>query len=161
MIKKLSATLLLLIVTIYFFDSLPVQAEDKDGLSNGQMVYIPAYSHIYIGDRESPYLLTITLSIRNIDPKNEITITSVKYYESQGELLKEYLDTPIVLRPLESIRYVVPERDKSGGSGANFIVVWHTEKYVNPPVLESIMIGTQAQQGISFTSQGRVIQPTD
>ena len=161
MIKKLSFTLLLLIFAACFFDPLTVQADDNDGLSNGQMIYVPAYSHIYIGDRESPYLLTITLSIRNIDPKNEITITSVKYYESQGQLLKEYLESPVVIKPLESIRYVVPERDKSGGSGANFIVVWKTGKYVNPPVIESIMIGTQAQQGISFTSQGRIIKLTD
>ncbi len=161
MIKKLSITLTLLILAIYSFSPINVQAEDKDGLSNGQMVYVPAYSHIYIGDRESPYLLTITLSIRNIDPKHEIKVTSVKYYESQGKLLKEYLNEPAVLKPLESIRYVIPERDKSGGSGANFIVEWNTDKYVNPPVIESIMIGTQSQQGISFTSQGRVIKPTD
>ena len=29
--------------------------------------------------------------------------------------------------------------------------------YVNPPIVETVMIGTQSQQGISFTSRGQVI----
>ena len=62
---------------------------------------------------------------------------------------------------MESLRYVIPESDKSGGSGANFIVEWKSDKYVNPPIVESVMIGTQTQQGISFTSRGRVIITSD
>jgi hypothetical protein len=120
-------------------------------------VYVPAYSHIYSGNRERPFLLTVTLSIRNIDPTNIIQITLVDYYETQGKLLKKYIDKPITLNPLGSIRYVIPERDKSGGSGANFIVEWHSEKPVNQPIIESIMIGTQSSQGVSFTSRGQEI----
>jgi len=59
------------------------------------------------------------------------------------------------------LRYIIPERDKSGGSGANFIVAWKSKTPVNPPIIESIMIGTQSQQGISFTSRGRVIVSPD
>jgi hypothetical protein len=101
--------------------------------------------------------LTVTLSIRNIDPHHHIKITLVDYFETQGKLLKRYLDTPLILKALESLRYIIPERDKSGGSGANFMVEWKSDKVVNPPIVESIMIGTQNQQGISFTSRGRVI----
>ncbi|MFC1811640.1 DUF3124 domain-containing protein [Thermodesulfobacteriota bacterium] len=36
-------------------------------------------------------------------------------------------------------------------------ITWKSDKFVNPPIVESIMIGTQTQQGISFTSRGRVI----
>ncbi|MFZ5563764.1 MAG: DUF3124 domain-containing protein, partial [Thermodesulfobacteriota bacterium] len=68
--------------------------------------------------------------------------------------------SPVTLKPLESLRYVVPERDTSGGSGANFIVEWKADKPVNPPIVESIMIGTQVQQGISFTSRGQVLLPS-
>jgi len=142
---------------ICFFSSLPLQAEEKIGLSDGQTIYVPAYSHIYSGDRERPFLLTVTLSIRNIDPGDQIKITTVDYYETQGKFLKKYLDKPVILNPLESIRYIIPERDKSGGSGASFIVGWESDKFVNPPVVESIMIGTESQQGVSFTSRGQVI----
>ncbi len=61
------------------------------------------------------------------------------------------------MNPLESLRYIIPESDESGGSGANFIVEWHSDKPVNRPIIESIMIGTKSSQGISFTSRGREI----
>ncbi len=148
---------LLILLSICFFSPLPVNADEKIGLSDGQIIYVPAYSHIYSGNRETPFLLTVTLSIRNIDPKHQIKITIVDYYETQGKLLKKYIDKPAILNPLESLRYVIPERDKAGGSGANFIVEWKSDKFINPPIVESIMIGTQSQQGISFTSRGQTI----
>lgn len=141
-----------------FFSPVSLYAsEKKSELSKGQYIYVPAYSHVYSGDRERPFLLTVTLSIRNINPKHQIKIILVDYYETQGKLLKKYIDKPITLKPLESLRYVIPEKDKSGGSGANLIVEWQSDKFVNPPIIESIMIGAQTQQGISFTSRGREI----
>ena len=148
---------LLILLSVYFFSPLPVYADEKIELSDGQTIYVPAYSHIYSGNREQPFLLTVTLSIRNIDPKHQIKITVIDYYETQGKRLKKYLDKPAILNPLESLRYIIPERDKSGGSGANFIVEWKSDKFVNPPIVESIMIGTQSKQGVSFTSRGRTI----
>jgi len=148
---------LLILLFICIFSPLPVNADEKIGLSDGQIVYVPAYSHIYSGNRETPFLLTVTLSIRNIDPNHQIKITIVDYYETQGKRLKKYIDRPAILNPLESLRYVIPEKDKAGGSGANFIVEWKSDKFVNPPIVESIMIGTQSQQGISFTSRGQTI----
>lgn len=136
---------------------MPLYAEGDAGLSNGQSIYVPAYSHIYSGDRERPFFLTVTLSIRNIDPRHQINITIIDYYETQGRVLKKYIDRPAILKPLGSLRYVIPQSDKTGGSGANFIVEWEAEQLVNPPIVETVMIGTQSQQGISFTSRGRVI----
>jgi hypothetical protein len=147
----------ILLLSICFFLPRSVYADEKIGLSKGQTIYVPGYSHIYSGNREIPFLLTVTISIRNIDPEHQIKITRVDYYETQGKLLKKHIDKPAILNPLESLRYIIPERDKSGGSGANFIVEWESEKLVNPPIVESIMIGTQNQQGVSFTSRGRVI----
>lgn len=150
----------ILLSVFLFFPVFPVfpgevLVDGKTGLCKGQRIYVPAYSHIYSGNRERPFLLTVTLSIRNIDPAHEMVIVLADYYETQGELLKRYVDKPLTLDPLESVRYVVPEKDESGGSGANFIVEWKAEQPVNPPIVESIMIGTKAQQGISFTSRGR------
>ena len=144
--------------SICLFSPLSLYAADTQiELSKGQRVYVPAYSHIYSGDKERPFLLTVTLSIRNIDPTHTIKINLVDYYETQGRLLKKFINKPITLNPLQSIRYVIPERDKSGGSGANFIVEWHSDKPVNRPIIESIMISTQSSQGVSFTSRGREI----
>ena len=151
------ACFILPLLSICFFLSLPLYAEGKMGLSDGQTIYVPAYSHIYSGNNEKAFLLTVTLSIRNIDPRHQIKINIVDYYETQGKRLKKYLDKPAILNPLEALRYVIPESCKSGGSGANFIVEWTSDKFVNSPVVETIMIGTRTQQGISFTSRGQVI----
>jgi len=156
MTKNLKYFFILLSICLFTPFSLNA-SDDKIDLSKGQRVYVPAYSHIYSGNKERPFLLTVTLSIRNIDPTHLIKITLVDYYETQGKLLKKYIDKPAILSPLESLRYVIPEKDKSGGSGANFIVEWHSDKPVNRPIIESIMIGTKSSQGISFTSRGREI----
>jgi len=136
-------------------------ADETKVLSKGQTIYVPAYSHIYSGDSEKPFLLTVTVSIRNIDPKQPIKITTVDYYETQGNLLTKFIETSVTLKPLASIRYVIPEKDKTGGSGANFIVEWKSDKFVNPPIVESIMIGAKSGQGISFTSRGQTIITTE
>jgi hypothetical protein len=150
--------------SLFFVCSFSNAAENEDvkyGLSKGQTIYVPAYSHIYYGNRERPFLLTITLSIRNIATDKEIKIISADYYETQGELLKKFIKTPVVLKPLGALRYVIPESDKAGGSGANFIVKWSSDKLVTPPIIESIMISTRSSQGISFTSRGREIISSD
>jgi len=135
----------------------PVASTAQEPLSAGQTVYVPIYSHIYSGDREHPFLLTAIVSIRNTDPQRPITVGTVDYYDTEGRLLRSYLDKPVILKPLASVRYVVGESDKSGGSGAKFIVKWRSETPLNPPIIEGVMIGTKMQQGISFVSRGQVI----
>ena len=149
--------LVLTIILCIGITSTGAMAEDKYPLSPGQVVYVPAYSHIYIGNREHPFYLTVTLSIRNTDLKNPLTLTTADYYDSTGKLLRKYMDTPVTLGPLSSVRYLVHESDKAGGSGASFLVRWSATKPINQPIIESVMIGTKSQQGISFTSRGQVI----
>jgi hypothetical protein len=81
----------------------------------------------------------------------------VVYYDSDGRQLSDYLKIPVKLEKLSATRFVVHESDKSGGSGASFIVEWTSDIAVSPPVIETVMIGAQTQQGISFTSRGQVI----
>ncbi len=134
-----------------------ISAEDIK-LSSGQTVYVSIYSHIYSGLKARPFDLAAILSIRNTNPNNSITLRSVKYYDSDGKLLKEYLSDPLQLNALVSTRYIITEGDKTGGSGANFLVKWKSEKKVNPPIIEGVMIGTHSGQGISFVSRGQVIK---
>jgi len=135
-----------------------LQAAEHIELTSGQTVYVPAYSHIYHGNKETPLLLSVTLSIRNVDLNGSMTIRTIDYYETEGALVRKFIDEPVVLGPLGSVRFVVPQKDNTGGSGANFIVDWQSEKPINPPILETVMIGTQSQLGISFTSRGQPIK---
>ncbi len=134
-----------------------VSAEDIR-LSAGQTVYVPIYSHIYSGVKGRPFDLAATLSIRNTNLQNSITLISVKYYDTSGKQVADYLKSPTMLGPLVSTRYIITEDDKAGGSGANFIVIWKSEQNVNPPIIEAVMIGTHSGQGISFLSGGQVIK---
>lgn len=134
-------------------------ADDGYPLSKGQTVYVPVYSHIYAGDSEQPIYLTVTISVRNTDAGNAITITSADYYDSNGQKVKGYLEKPVSLNALSSMRYVIKESDKVGGSGANFIVRWRADHPVTPPLIEAVMISTRSALGISFNSRGQVIGP--
>ena len=133
-------------------------ANSNQILSNGQSVYVPVYSHIYHGDREKQFNLTATLSIRNTNLEKDIMLHSIVYFDSNGELLKKYLEAPIILKKFSTISYVIKAKDNTGGSGAKFIVKWKSKTLSNVPLIEAIMISTQSGQGISFVSRGRAIQ---
>ena len=155
--RFLKVMVTVLVGVAIFMSCLIQPAAAKMQLYNGQTIYVPIYSHIYSGNREQPFYLAATLSIRNTDRKYPITITAVDYYDSKGKFLQHYLEKPLVLGAMATQRYVVPESDKSGGSGAKFIVVWQSDQPVAEPLIESVMISTKTQQGISFTSRGRVL----
>lgn len=127
----------------------------------GATVYIPVYSHIYQKNAQRTFNLTATLSIRNTDLSSSITVSKVYYYDSKGNLVQKYLDSPQKIAPLSSISYVVEEDDLRGGVGANFLLLWEAEEVVKQPIIESIMISAAQNQGISFVSVGRVIQSLD
>ncbi|MEZ6047316.1 MAG: DUF3124 domain-containing protein [Planctomycetaceae bacterium] len=126
------------------------------GSSRGQLVYVPAYSHIYHGKGE-PHLLAVTLSIRNTSIDSAMHLRSIRYFDTQGNEVKSYLQKPQKLPPLATTEFLVEREDTSGGSGANFLVEWFAEQPVSQPVLEAIMIDTNSQQGISFARVGTVI----
>ena len=144
------------IFALICFLSGPAASEVR--LFKGQWVYVPAYSHIYHGDREQPFNLAVTLSIRNTDPGHSITVTSVEYFDSEGKPIRDLQKGEVILKPMGSKDFVVRESDKSGGSGANFIVKWRSDAKVTEPVIEAVMIGTQTQQGLSFASRGQAIK---
>ncbi len=146
----------ILVIMLIFIT--PVCADSDLSLSNGQTVYVSVYTHIYSGLKGRPFELGATLSIRNTDPNHPITLVSVKFYDTEGKLLKNYIDKPTRLNTLVSTRYVIKEGETGAGSGANFLVTWKSEKMVNPPIIEAIMIGTRSGQGISFVSPGQVIK---
>jgi hypothetical protein len=124
----------------------------------GQTIYVPVYSEIYHHNRQEIFYLAATLSIRNTDLNNSIIITSVRYYDSNGKLVRQYLNNPIQLNALASTDFFVTRDDNSGGLGANFIVEWVAATEISEPIVEAVMIGTDFQQGISFISPGRVIK---
>lgn len=124
----------------------------------GQTIYVPVYSHIYHDDGKKTFNLAATLSIRNTDLEHSIVVTFVRYYDTNGQLVRQYLEQPIQLNPLASKDFVIDATDTSGGAGAKFIVEWVAQTQVTEPIIEAVMIGSGYHQGISFISPGKVIK---
>lgn len=127
-------------------------------IAMGQTIYVPVYSRIYHNDERKILDLAATLSVRNTDLTNPMIVTAVRYYDSDGKLIKQYLERPIQLNALASTDFFVNRTDTSGGLGANFIVEWVSQKVISEPIVEAVMIATEFQQGISFVSPGKVIK---
>lgn len=157
LINKRAFTLLFQVFSCLCVLAYANPAASEVRLFKGQSVYVPAYSHIYHGDREQPFYLTVTLSIRNTDPAHSITVVSVEYYDTDGKPVRSCLEGEKKLGAMASTSFVVKESDKSGGSGASFIIKWKSDTKVTEPIIETVMISTSTQQGISFTSRGRSI----
>ncbi|MDJ0718218.1 MAG: DUF3124 domain-containing protein [Prochloraceae cyanobacterium] len=124
----------------------------------GQIIYVPVYSHIYFMNKRRQYDLAANISIHNTDLETPIIIKSVKYYNSQGKVVENYLAAPVKLNSFASTDFFIEVFDRRGGLGANFLIEWVAEKKVSAPIVESVMVGTGGNQGISFLTKGRVIK---
>ena len=137
--------------------SLAPEEEATVRLVRSQTLYVPAYSHIYVRDAQRSINLATTLSLRNTSPEASIVLSEIAYYDSHGDRVRAYLDTSRVLDPLASTYVVVDVDDIRRGVGANFMVRWHADTPVSPPVVETVMITTESTLGISFRSTARVL----
>jgi hypothetical protein len=159
------ATLLgLVLVAASALSPAPARAQDIRPLVQGETVYVPVYSEILYGNlgssgKPSRMPVSAMLSIRNVDEAAGITINSVRYYDGAGKLLRELLDQPAILGPLATTEVFVEHKDMSGGTGANFIVVWQSAEPVNPPIVEAVHAYFFGNQSIAFVSPGRPIRP--
>lgn len=117
--------------------------------------YLPVYSDIYQQDGTKRYPITITVSIRNTSLVDSAYIQSTSYYDSYGKLLQSYVDSAILISPLESIEFVVEEKEDIGGAGANFIVEWAATNYSDQILIQAIM--TNAYNGFSFQTDAKII----
>jgi uncharacterized protein DUF3124 len=161
MIRKQFSRCLFLVATIFFLSTFPSRNCHALTVQRwlSQTVYVPVYSHIYADSRfkDKPFQLTAIISVRNTDMQHSFILEKVDYYDSHGKLLSHYLEKPITISPLASTRYIVPESDTLGGSGAKFIVSWSSKDSVTEPIIEGVMIGTKMQQGISFVTDSQVL----
>ena len=136
----------------------PTTIDTSKSMAMEEEIYVPIYSHIYVENEQRTVDLAATFSFRNVDPDHSIIIKSVRYYSTDGTLLKDYLKTPVLLKPLATADFVITREDSSGGSGANFIIDWVADTNVLEPLAESVMVATGSPQSMAFTSRGIVIK---
>lgn len=121
----------------------------------GGEFYVPVYSQIFYGDRQKTINLAATLGVHNVSSEIDISVERVDYHGLDGKLIRLYSDKKETLTPFQTLNKVVSEKDRTGGTGANFIIRWSSEKPVVPPIVEAVQIGTSSSQGISFVTQGK------
>jgi hypothetical protein len=134
----------------------PVDARDLR-IVTGQTVFVPAYSELFSGNGDRLRGLNITLAIHNSDPDDTIIIRSVRYYDTDGNLIREYVSSPVQLKPMATTGFRIAEGESSAGWGSNFLIEWGAEKPVFEPVIEAVMVSGAGADGISFISAGRVV----
>ncbi len=122
----------------------------------GEVLYIPVYSSIY-HQNDRTFDLTATLNIHNTDINSSITVARINYYNTNGELVRSFIEDEFLLNPLQSKQFIIKQTDISGGTAAKFMIQWISAKKVAKPIVEAVMISTSSQQGISFKTESRVI----
>lgn len=146
--------------------SLPAAAQEGNPPTKAQLVYLPVYSHIYHGslDRKgkpAKIMLSALVSIRNADPKRAIRVTSARYFNTEGRMVREFVPVPHAVPPFGTLELFVEQHDESGGSGANFAIAWEAEAPVNPPVIEAVHATVEGARSLLFTTAGTPIRPAD
>jgi hypothetical protein len=132
------------------------------GKSLGQNLYLPIYSHIWHGevdknDQPTKTLVSVSVSIRNTDPAKSIRITSAQYFDTDGKRLREYVASPRTVPPMGTYELFIPRSDDTGGSGANFVISWKSNKPANPPIVEGLHANLPVGRSIAFTSSARAL----
>jgi hypothetical protein len=125
----------------------------SDSLTSGS-TYLSVYSQIYGMTEHRTYDLTATISMRNTNRSDSVFLLKAEYFNTEGELIRTYIEKPVFLAPMETIEIVIDEVDQEGGTGANFMFDWKIQPGCNEPFFECVMISTSGQQGLSFTTQG-------
>lgn len=129
---------------------------------SGETLYLPIYSHIWYGEvnrsgTPSKALLSISVSIRNTDPASPIRVHSAQYYDTDGKRLKEYVPQPKTVGPMGTLELFIPRSDDTGGSGANFLILWTAKTPVSPPLVHGVHAILPAGGSVVFTTSAQAI----
>ncbi len=129
----------------------------KSDKSFQDVIYVPVYSDIYVDEQNHKTLLSATLSIRNTSYTDSIFISKIDYFNTQGALVRNYLEKNISIPPMATINYVIEKDDDTGGSGANFIVELSSKNDKVKPLIQAVMIGQNGNKAFSFTTNGHSV----
>jgi hypothetical protein len=138
-------------------------AAGEPALLAGQTLYLPVYSHVYHGEpgkdgKPAQTLVSTHVSIRNTDPQTPIRLVSARYYDTQGKLVRSYLNAPVTIPPLGTHEIFVPRSDTAGGSGANFLIAWSAETPTNAPIVEALHADIREARTLMFITTGQPIR---
>lgn len=139
------------------FDPAHIKVKNHVKKVRAQTLYLPVYSSIPFAEGKSFYGLSAFMAVHNTDFNKPIYVISVYYLDTNGNLIKDFLQSKVdTVMPMQTVNYFVPESDRSG-VGANFILEWIADSAVNEPLVETIMVSLTSGQGVSFLSEGKIL----
>ena len=152
----------LLALLLVLLGLVPGTAMAQRTLSNGQHLYLPIYAFIQYGnlDKGAPARqlpVSALVSIHNTDLDKPLKLLSARYYSTEGKFLRNFVASPRVLKPMETVEFLVERRDMVGGSGANFVIQWEATVPVSPPLVQALHIEMQTNRAIVFTTDAVLI----
>ena len=151
--KRLIFTIIIFLCSLnIIFSSQLVAAE----LSNGSTIFVPTYRAFYQihGSARDSYPLTSTVHLFNVDPKQTVEVLSVDFFDQSGDLLKNLLLAPILIKPRNGQEITLERRARPEDCGGYIIVRWKSGKPANTPVVEVLMVGEVYNRGVSFLTRG-------
>ncbi len=120
--------------------------------------YLSIYPAIYNKASKKTMDLTSTVSMRNPNKADSVYITGITFYDTKGNVLKNYIEQPIFLGPMETLEIIIDDTKKELVTGSNFLFEWSVGENTIEPLFEGVMISTYGQQGLSFTTKGHRIK---
>jgi hypothetical protein len=160
----LTSSIRILFVSLFAYALLevPVHAADVPTLVRGGTLYVPVYSQVLHGNIEwskkpSEKPLSVMLSIRNTDPRRSMTIRAIRYYDTDGRLVREYSSQSKTLGPFASTTVFVEHKDVEGGTGANFVVEWDAPEPLNAPIIETVHTYFFGNSSMVFVSPSQIL----
>ena len=132
-----------------------ISAKDVPRASQGT-VYVPAsYQELFINSAVTQRIVS-RLFIRNTDMENSISVNSVRFYDPDGNFVREFVIDSMTLSPLASTSFAansttlpVSPYPQDGGRPF-FIVEWSASAKVNTPIIENARVFVQG--GINGSS---------
>jgi hypothetical protein len=130
----------------------------SQALNNTGAIYVPAYSSVSIVQGKVRADFSVTLSLHNASQAKPLVLKRVAYFDTSGQLVQDYLQKPIALKPFGAIEIFIAQTDIRGGTGANFLVEWGAVGQIAEPIVEALMVGGIGAGHYAFISQGRPIR---
>jgi hypothetical protein len=131
-------------------------------LYGGQSLYLPIHAYLLHGEtnartgRPAEAPLSAHVTIRNTDPRASLRVASARLYNTEGQLLRDFLPRAQSVPPLGTYDIYVPRSAPSVNSGTNFIIEWSAERPINPPLVEALH---SDGRGLLFVTTAHPIWP--
>lgn len=139
--------------------------------SNGQTLFLPLAHMDFSYDRGDGQIIYQRIfnriMLRNTDPNHQISITSIKIFDPDGQLLTELIDTPVSLGPLASTTYGMPHEipfhDSTITGRHCALVTWQAaEEVIHPNIGVAMAWAVREGNGWKYTAfdskSGKIIE---